>query len=108
MPSRPMLPLYNMNIQAAKRHRRYRERLLIRTSLCAHYEMIKVSKILVKNTLASAKPEYYNKKIKTTKGNQRTVFSIVNKVLCKSETVLPNNINPDKYMAYCFNNFFCK
>ena len=48
MPSRPMLPWHNKNIQAAKRHRRYCERLWIRTSLCVHFEMFKVSKILVK------------------------------------------------------------
>ncbi|KAK2151927.1 hypothetical protein LSH36_345g00012 [Paralvinella palmiformis] len=41
MPSRPMLPWYNKNIQAAKRHRRYCERLWIRTSLCVHFEMFK-------------------------------------------------------------------
>ena len=52
MSSRPMLPWYNKNIQAAKRHRRYCERLWIRTSLCVHFDMFKVSKILVKNTLA--------------------------------------------------------
>jgi len=68
--------------------------------------MFKVSKILVKNTLASAKSKYYNKKIKASKGNQRTVFSVVNKVLHKRQTVLPNNINSDKNMAHCFNNFF--
>ena len=101
-----MLPWYNKNIQAAKRQRRYCERRLsIRTSLCVHYEMFKVSKILVKRTLASAKSEYYNKKVKASKGNERTVFSIVNKVLHKSQTVLPNNINSDQDMAHCFNNF---
>jgi len=35
------------------------------------------------------------------------LLSVVNKVLHKSQTVLPNNINSDKYMAHCFNNFFC-
>ena len=48
---------------------------------CVHFEMFKVSKIIVKNTLASAKSEYYNKTIKASKGNQRTVFSVMNKVL---------------------------
>jgi len=37
MPSRPMLSWYNKNIQAAKRHRRYCERLWIRTSLCIDF-----------------------------------------------------------------------
>jgi len=32
MPRRPMLPWYNKNIQAAKRHSRYYDRLWIRTS----------------------------------------------------------------------------
>ena len=47
--------------------------------------------------------EYYNKKIKASKGNQRTVFSFVNKVLHKSQTVLPNIINSETNMAHCFN-----
>jgi len=64
-----MLPWYNKNILAAKRQRRYCERLWIRTSLCVHFEMLKVRKSFVKNTLASAKSEYYNKKIKLSKGN---------------------------------------
>ena len=57
--------------------------------------------IRVKNTLASAKSEYYDKKIKASKRNQRTVFSVVNKVLHKSKTLLPNNINSGKDMAHC-------
>ena len=62
-----------------------------------------MSKILVKNTLASAKSEYYNKKIKASKGNQRTVFSVVNKVLHKRQIVLPNSIYSDKDMGQRFN-----
>jgi len=41
-------------------------------------------------------------------GNQRTLFSVVNKALHKSQTVLPNNINSDKDMTHSFNNFFCQ
>ena len=64
LPRRLMLAWYNKNIQTPKRHRRYCEKLWIRSSLCVHFEMFKVSKILVKNTLASAKSEYYNKRSK--------------------------------------------
>jgi len=67
--------------------------------------MFKVSKILVKNTVAYAKSKYYNKKINTSKGNQMTVFSVVNKVLHKSQTVFRNNINSDRDIAHCFDNF---
>jgi len=74
MPRRSLLPWYNKNIQDAKRHRMYCERVWIRTGLCVHYEMFKVSKIQLKNTLASAKSEYYNTKIKASIGNQSTVF----------------------------------
>ena len=81
MPIRPILPWYNKNVQAAKRHRKYLERLWFRISLCGHYEIFKVSSIVVKKTLASAKSEYYNKKIKSSKGNQRGIFSVLNKVL---------------------------
>jgi len=48
MPRRTMLPQYNKNIQTVKKHRRYCDRLWVRTSLCVHYEIFKVSKILVK------------------------------------------------------------
>ena len=81
----------------------YCERLWIRTSLCVHFEIFKVSKTLVKNIFASAKFVNYNKTIKASKENQRIVYSVVNKVLHKSQTVLPNNINSDKDMAHCFN-----
>ena len=74
MPSRPRLPWHNTNIQGAKRHRRYCERLWIRTSLCVHFEMFKVSKILVKNALASAKSEYYNKKDLSIQGKSKDCF----------------------------------
>ena len=62
----------------------------------------------VKNILASAKSEYHNKRNKASKENQGTDFSVVNKVLLKSKTVLRNNINSDKDMAHCFNNIFCQ
>ena len=64
----------------------YYQRLWIRTSLCVHYEMYKVSKSLDKNTLATTKSENNNKNIKASKGNQRIVFSVVNKVLHKGQT----------------------
>jgi len=57
-----MLPWHNKNIQAAIRHRRYCEGLWIRTGLYVHHEMFKVSKIVVENTLASAKSENFNKR----------------------------------------------
>ena len=52
--------------------------------------------------------KYKGNQIKASKGNQRIFFSFVNKVLHKSQTVLPNNINSEKDMAHCFNNFFCQ
>jgi len=71
-----MLPWYNKNIQAAKRHRSYCELLWIRPSLCVHFEMFKVNNILVKNTIASAKYEYYNKTIKHPREIKR-LFSVL-------------------------------
>ena len=108
MARRPLHPWYNKDIQTAKRHRRNCEWLWITTGLCVDHEMFKVSKIQVKNTLDSAKSEYYNKKIKVRKGNQRTIFNVVNKVSHKSQTVLPNIINSDKDIAHCINYFFCQ
>ena len=76
-----------------------------RTSLCVHFEMFKVSKILVKIPLPLLNLNIIITKIKASKGNQWTVFSVVNKVLHKSQTVLPNNINSDKDMAHYFNKY---
>ena len=74
-----------------------------------HYEMFRVSKIQVKNTRAATKSECYNKKIKACNVNQETIsISAVNKVLHKSQIVLPYVINSDKDMAHCFNNFYQK
>ena len=43
-----------------------------------YYRMFTVSKIQVKNALASGISEYYIKKVKTFNGNQRTLFSVAN------------------------------
>ena len=66
--------------------------------------MLQVSKILVKNTLIT---EYYNKKIKPGKGNQRTVFSVVNKVLHEGRLSFQILSTQIKYGRY-YNNFFCQ
>ena len=100
MPRRALVPQYNKNIQAAKRHRRYCEQLWIRIGLCVHYEMFKLGSILVKITLASAKSEYYNTKIKASKENQMTVFCVVINVLYRSQSVLPRIIKSNKDMAH--------
>ena len=99
MPRWQMFPWYNKNIQTVKKHRRYCDRLWVRTSLCVHYEIFKVSKIEVKNTLASAKSEYYNKKIKTSK-EIKGLFSMlwINYYITL----------PDKDTTHWFNNFFCQ
>jgi len=60
----------------------------------------------VKNTLASATSEYYNKKIKASIEDQRAFFNVVNKVLHKSQNILSNIVNTDKDKAHCFNNLF--
>jgi len=62
VPRRPLFPRYTNDIQAAKKHGKYSERLRIMTGLCVHCEMFKVGKNQVSNTLATAKSKYYNKK----------------------------------------------
>ena len=101
MPRRPLLPWYNKDIQAAKRHRMYCERLWIRTGLCIRYEMFRL-----KISLPLPNQNITINKIKASKGNQRTIFIDVNKVLHNGQTVLPNIINSDKDITHCFNNFF--
>ena len=43
MTERPLVPWYNKDIQAAKRHRRYCERIWTRTGLSVHFEMLKAA-----------------------------------------------------------------
>ena len=45
MLQRALLTWYNKDIQAAKRHRRYCERLWIRTGLSVHCEMFKMARL---------------------------------------------------------------
>ena len=57
--------------------------------------MFQVARLNVQNFLAAAKSQYYNSKIKKYKGNQRSVFRVVNKVLYVNQTAVP-----DKDMAH--------
>ena len=106
MPVRSLVPWYNKDIQAAKRHRRCCERLWNRTELTVHYEMFKAARLFVRELLATAKSQYYNNKIIDCNGNQKTVFSVVNKVLHRKTTVFPDIFDSDKEMAEEFNTFF--
>jgi len=58
-------------------------------------------KISFKNILTSARSQYYNRKIKICKGNQRTFFIVGNKVLYKNKTVFPTQTKIESF----FNNF---
>ena len=97
---------YNKDIQAAKIYRKYIDRLWIRTCLFVQYEMFKVARLYVGDILATAKSQYCNNKIKECKGDQKTVFSAVSKVLHRNHTVKPIIIYCAKNVAHDFTNFF--
>ena len=68
-----------------------------------------LTKLNVPCILATTKSHCYNNnKIKECKGNQRTVFGIVNKVLCLNQTVVPKITTSNKTMAHVFYNFYQK
>jgi len=48
--------------------------------------------------------EHYHSNIKYCKENKRKVLILAIKVLLKIQTILPNNINLDKDLAYYFYN----
>ena len=50
--------------------------------------------------------DYKNQNKKKRKGNQKTVFNIMNKALQTNKIVIPNINNFDKDMVHCYNNFF--
>ena len=103
---RPLIHWYSKNIQTAKRHRGYCERLWVRPGLSIHFEMFQVARLNVRNILDVTKSQYYNNKIKEYKGNQSTVFGVLDKVLHLNHTVVPKIITSNKYMAHDFNNVF--
>ena len=67
--------------------------------------MFKAARLFVRELLATAKSQYYNNKIIDCNGNQKTVFSVVNKVLHRKTTVFPDIFDSDKEMAEEFNTF---
>ena len=87
MTERPLLPWYNKDIQAAKRHRRQCELLWKRTGLTVHYDMFKAARLFVREQLSSAKSQFYNENIAKCNGDQKTVFSVVNKVLHRKKSI---------------------
>ena len=106
MAERPLLPWYSKDIQAAKRHRRQCERLWKRTGLTVHYEMFKAARLFVREQLSSAKSQFYNEKIAKCNGDQKTVFSVVNKVLHRKKSILPTLYDSDVETSCKFNTFF--
>ena len=103
---RQLVPWYNKDIQAAKRYRRYCERLWIRTKLTVHHDMFKAARLFVRNSMSSAKAQFYNNKIAKCNGDQKAVFNVVNKVLHRKKLVLPNIYDSDGKMALDFNSYF--
>ena len=55
---RSLIPLYSKDLQAGRWHRRYYEGMWIRTSLYVRNNILNISKMQVKNIIASAKSEY--------------------------------------------------
>ena len=68
--------------------------------------MYKAARLCVRELLSTAKSQYYNNTIIDCNGDQKTVFSVVNKVLHHKTTVFPDILNSDKKMAEEFNTFF--
>ena len=63
------------------------------TKLILHGDIYKSSRNDVRNVVFQAKAKYYRSKIEVCKQNQRTVFSVVNKVLHKTTDIFPNNLS---------------
>ena len=80
-------PWCSRDIQAAKRYRRYCERLVKRTKLTVRREMFVAARTQVRELISTAKAQYYNNKIVECNGSQKTVFSVVNKVLHRDDMI---------------------
>ena len=99
-------PWYSRDIQAAKRYHHYCECLVKRTKLTVHHEMFVAAITQVRELISTAKAQYYNNKIVECNGSQKTVFTVVNKVLHRDDMILPTTFKSDEDMAQGFNNFF--
>ena len=80
MPQRALLLWYKCDIQAAKRLRRYCERLWIRTALSVQYEIFKMARLYVTYILTTTNYQYYKNKIKEIYFDQEIGFSVLVKL----------------------------
>ena len=83
---RPEANWFTDEIRSAKQVRRRMERLWRKTGLTVHREMYLVEERRVCNLIHCAKKAYYNSQVTACKGDQRCLFSVVNKLLGRSES----------------------
>ena len=100
------VPWYTKDIQAAKRHRRYCERLWRRTRLTVHHDMFLQARLNVRDLLVSCKAAYYSNKINKCNGSQKAIFNVVSNVLHRKQDILPDSFDSQQEMADGFSKFF--
>lgn len=106
VPSRPRAEWYTDQIRQAKQQRRQYERLWRRTKLTIHREMLLDMKKKVNSMISEAKTAYFKTLILDNKGDQRKLFSVVSRLLGKSQcTILPPGRQPSELVNE-FSEFF--
>ena len=88
------VPWYTKYIKAAKRHRRYCERLWRRTRLTVNHDMV------------SCKTAYYSNKINKCNGSQKAIFNVVSNVFHRKQNILPDSFDSQQETADGFSRYF--
>ena len=103
---RPRAPWYTNDIHSAKRTRRRLEHKWLKTALTVDWLAYKDQCHVVNNCIIESKKTYYNNKVNSASGNQKSLFKIVNNMFHNvSEPQLPSHDSLD-VLVNQFSDFF--
>ena len=78
-------PWMNTEIHQAKKQRRKCEKVWRKSKLTVHKEIYIEERQKVKSLISASKTKYFNEKIKDCEGNQKSLFTIVDKLLHRKQ-----------------------
>ena len=103
---RPKAPWYTGEVNAAKRERRRLEHKWLRTTLTVDWQAYKHQCQVVNEIILESKKTYYNNKVNSASGDQKSLFKIVNNMFHNiSQPLLPSHDSVDE-LVNRFADFF--
>ena len=105
-PSRSPAPWYSSNIKEAKILCRRAERKWRKTHLTVDFELYRSAYVKLRKMCTSAKQAYFQQKIIDCSGNQKSLYSMANRLMFKKRSsALPSHTNSEN-LAQTFSRYF--